>query len=612
MFSDPVGLIVLVIGLAIVLLLLSSIVHIIREYERLVVFFLGRIQGAKGPGIIFLIPFIQQAVKVDLRERFLEVPQQTCITKDNAPISIDFLVYSKVFDPQETVLAVTDFTGASQALAATTLRAVIGDIPLDDVLAKREEINNVLRAKLDEVTHRWGVKITSVEIREIVPPRDIQDAMNRQMSAERNRRAVITESEGARQSTINVAEGDKQSAILRAEGGRQSQMLQAEGYANALQTIFGAAKGIDEKTMALQYLDALRALAAGSSTKWIVPMELAELTRPIAGAMRQAREATEAARPAPDDSGATAGLTVARGRRRHGLLAWAGRIVGTVMAGYIGYLGLRGSSRLLHPELRPFEPLEGWPATPAELGLGYEDVRFTTDDGVTLSGWLIPAGRPTRAAVIVMHGFSGHRLPELAAFVPWLQPRYNVLQFDFRGHGGSAQSPVTVGSRERLDVAAAVRLLERRGFGPIALIGLSMGAAVALLAAPDLPVAAVVADAAFARLRNPVANVMRSQGYPFPRLGSRIIVAAAGVRARTRLLSPIDRVAKIAPRGLLLIAPRRDELIDYTESVELYRAAREPKELFIVDDAEHSTARWVAGPEYERRVLDFLARHLGE
>src|ERR671917_435203 len=242
---DEIGLIIIAVAIAIGLWLLFSIVHIVREYERLVVFFFGRLQGASGPGIVLLIPFVQQAVKVDLRERFLEVPQQTCITKDNAPISIDFLVYSKVFQPDVTVTAVTDFTGASQALAATTLRAVIGDIPLDDVLAKREEINHILRAKLDEVTERWGVKITSVEIREIVPPRDIQDAMNRQM--------------------------------------------RAEGYANALKTIFGAASGIDEKTMALQYLEALKTLAQGDSTKWIVPMELSELTRPITGAMRQAR-----------------------------------------------------------------------------------------------------------------------------------------------------------------------------------------------------------------------------------------------------------------------------------------------------------------------------------
>jgi len=287
--DELIGPILIAVGIAIALWLLFSIVHIVREYERLVVFFFGRLQGARGPGIVLLIPFVQQSVKVDLRERFLEVPQQTCITKDNAPISIDFLVYSKVFQPDVTVTAVTDFTGASQALAATTLRAVIGDIPLDDVLAKREEINHTLRAKLDEVTERWGVKITSVEIREIVPPRDIQDAMNRQMSAERNRRANITESEGTRQATINVAEGDKQSNILRAEGDRQSQILRAEGYANALQTIFGAASGIDEKTMALQYLEALKALADGESTKWIVPMELSELTRPITSAMRQAR-----------------------------------------------------------------------------------------------------------------------------------------------------------------------------------------------------------------------------------------------------------------------------------------------------------------------------------
>ena len=275
------------------LILVAQAIRVVPEYQRLVVFRLGRCIGSKGPGIVFLVPVIDRGVKVDLREQVREVPHQTSITKDNAPISIDFLVYSKVFDPQETVLAVTDFTGASQALAATTLRAVIGDIPLDDVLAKREEINNVLRAKLDEVTHRWGVKITSVEIREIVPPRDIQDAMNRQMSAERNRRANITESEGTRQATINVAEGDKQSNILRAEGDRQSQILRAEGYANALKTIFGAASGIDEKTMALQYLDALKSLAAGESTKWIVPMELSELTRPITGAMRSARNVTD-------------------------------------------------------------------------------------------------------------------------------------------------------------------------------------------------------------------------------------------------------------------------------------------------------------------------------
>ena len=279
---------VVFIGLVLLLLFFAA-VRIVNQYERLLIFTLGRTSPneVKGPGWVFVVPIAQRGIRVDLRERFIEVPSQTGITKDNAPISIDFLVYSKVFQPDVTVTAVTDFTGASQALAATTLRAVIGDIPLDDVLAKREEINHILRAKLDEVTERWGVKITSVEIREIVPPRDIQDAMNRQMSAERNRRANITESEGTRQATINVAEGDKQSNILRAEGDRQSQILRAEGYANALQTIFGAAQGIDDKTLTLQYLDALKALAAGESTKWILPMEVSELTRPIGHLMRQ-------------------------------------------------------------------------------------------------------------------------------------------------------------------------------------------------------------------------------------------------------------------------------------------------------------------------------------
>lgn len=298
-------------------------------------------------------------------------------------------------------------------------------------------------------------------------------------------------------------------------------------------------------------------------------------------------------------------------RGRHGLVAWLGRIVGAVAAGYLGYLGVMGSKRLVRPDTRPFEPpVEGWPSSPADLHLPFEEVRFTTDDGVTLSGWLIPAERETRAAVVVMHGFSGHRLGELAAFTPWLRRRYHVLQFDFRGHGVSDPAPITLGSLERRDVAAAVRFLGGRGMGPIALMGLSMGAAVAIVSAPDLPVAGVVADAAFADLHHPIASRLRAERYPLAGLGSRLIVAASAVRARTRLISPIDRVARIAPRGLLLIAPRDDALISWRQSQRLYDAAREPKELWIVDGAEHATARWVAGEAYERRVLAFLDRHL--
>ena len=166
---------------------------------------------------------------------------QTTITKDNAPINVDFLIYWRIVDPLKSVVNAANFAGALQGVATTTLRAVIGDILLDDVLSKREQINEVLRVKLDEVTERWGGKVTTVEIREITPPRDVQDAMNRQLSAERTRRAVITESEGTRQAAINVAEGEKQSEILEAEGDRQAAILRAEGFSQALERIYGAA-----------------------------------------------------------------------------------------------------------------------------------------------------------------------------------------------------------------------------------------------------------------------------------------------------------------------------------------------------------------------------------
>ena len=265
-------------------------IKIVREYQRLVVFRLGRNVGTRGPGLVFLIPFIENATWVDLREQFVEVPHQTTITKDNAGISVDFVIYSKVVNPADSIIQVQNFAGAAQTIATTTLRAVIGDILLDDVLAQREHINTVLRQKLDEVTERWGIKVTAVEIREIIPPREVQEAMTRQMSAERTRRAVVTEAEGKKQATVTVAEGDKQSAILRAEGGKQSQILAAEGYAEALSTVFNAAKGIDSKTMSLQYLDALKALGAGPATKFIFPMEFTNLLKPLIGYASEAIE----------------------------------------------------------------------------------------------------------------------------------------------------------------------------------------------------------------------------------------------------------------------------------------------------------------------------------
>lgn len=279
--TDLTNIVIAIILLVVVLALISSSIKIIKEYERLVVFRLGRLVGARGPGVIFIFPIINRANKIDLRERFLEVPHQTCITKDNAPTDIDFLIYFKVMEATQSVVQVQNFEGASIGIATTTLRAVVGDIPLDELLAKREQINQVLRSKLDEVTERWGIKVTNVEIREIRPPQDVQEAMVKQMSAERTRRAMVTEADGKRESTVLVAEGDKKSAILRAEGDKQSAILRAQGYSEALTQIFSAAKSIDSKTMVLQYLDTLKALGSSPSTKYIFPMEFTSLLAPL-------------------------------------------------------------------------------------------------------------------------------------------------------------------------------------------------------------------------------------------------------------------------------------------------------------------------------------------
>ena len=278
----PVDTVALSIIIAIVVFGLVALylsIRIVQQYERMVIFRLGRTGPnlVRDPGLRFLIPIVDRPAKVDIREKFIEVPSQTTITKDNAPINIDFLIYWYIVDPLRSIVNVQNFAGALQGIATTTLRAVIGDILLDDVLSKRDQINEVLRAKLDEQTERWGGKVTTVEIREIIPPRDVQEAMNRMLSAERNRRAVITESEGTRQANINVAEGEKQANILRAEGKRQSQILEAEGYSKALEQIFVAAKQVDEKTMTLQYMQALRDLGAGPATKFVIPVELVGL-----------------------------------------------------------------------------------------------------------------------------------------------------------------------------------------------------------------------------------------------------------------------------------------------------------------------------------------------
>jgi regulator of protease activity HflC (stomatin/prohibitin superfamily) len=273
-----------------------GIINFVRDYERIARFKLGTFEGMRGPGIVIALPIIHQIQKIDTRVTVLDIPRQTNITKDNAPIEIDFLVYLRVNldEAQKAVLEVEDYVSAVVGLATTTLRAVIGDIDLDDVLSQRDRINELIRARLDGETERWGIKVTNVEIREIDPPRDIQEAMNRQMSAERVRRAVVLEADGTREAAITIADGDKQSTVLRAEGARQAEILKAEGdqqaavlrasgFADALQRIQDTAGGVGVNTMTLQYIEALKEIGEGESTKYVLPLELTKMLGSIGG-----------------------------------------------------------------------------------------------------------------------------------------------------------------------------------------------------------------------------------------------------------------------------------------------------------------------------------------
>lgn len=282
-----------------VLIILLSGLRVLREYERGVIFRLGRVlPKERGPGIIFVIPFIDRMVKVDLREDYFDVPHQRCITKDNAPVDIDVIIYHKVISPLDSVIKVANWRLAAVGIAQTTLRSVVGDINLDQILAEREHINTVLQEKLDEVTARWGVKVTGVEIREILPPASVLDAMIRQMEAERIRRAIVTEANGKRESAILIAEGEKQAMItkaeakrralsIRAEGSKQAMILRAEGYAQALERVTSVAKTVDEKTMALQYLETLNKIGDKNAKKYVIPSEVLEALKQIGwGALR--------------------------------------------------------------------------------------------------------------------------------------------------------------------------------------------------------------------------------------------------------------------------------------------------------------------------------------
>ena len=269
------------------------LIYVIPQSHCAIVERFGRFSRVQKAGIRFKIPLIERLIDLDpwgetankdgwiieLTEQQTDTPARQCHTKDNVTVTANASIYWRIVDPLSSLINVADFAGALQGVATTTLRAVAGDMLLDDVLSKRDQVNDVLRVKLGEQTERWGGKVTTVEIRELVPPPDVQASMNRVLTAERTRRAVITESEGARQSKINVAEGEKQSAILTAEGRRQAAILEAEGYSQALTRIFEAARNIDDRTMTLQYFEALKELGQGESTKYVIPLELTDLAR---------------------------------------------------------------------------------------------------------------------------------------------------------------------------------------------------------------------------------------------------------------------------------------------------------------------------------------------
>ena len=288
----------IIVGLVILaaLVLLGFSIRIVREYQRILLFRLGRAVGLRGPGLILINPVTDRTTMVDLRERFLEIPHQIAITQDNASISIDFIIFYKVVDAASSVLKVQNFAAAAQNVAATTLRSVVGDMPLDDVLSKREEMNAALRVRLDEVTERWGVKVTTVEVREVNPPGGVLEAMTRQMSAERSRRAAITEAQGQKSAAITLAEGRQQAAVLEAEGQRQAAILRAEGLARSLQAIQSTGQGLDPNTMRLQYLETLKTVGTSGATKIVVPMEFAGL---LDGVVKGAARADASGADAP-------------------------------------------------------------------------------------------------------------------------------------------------------------------------------------------------------------------------------------------------------------------------------------------------------------------------
>jgi regulator of protease activity HflC (stomatin/prohibitin superfamily) len=284
---DSVVLILLLVIAALVMVILVRSIRIVPQQQVYIIERLGRYSRSLNPGLNLLVPFVDAVrEKVDLREQVVSFPPQPVITSDNLVVSIDTVLYYVVTDPRLAVYAIRDFLQAIEQLTVTTLRNVIGSLDLEKALTSRDDINRQLRGVLDETTGKWGIRVTRVEIKAIEPPPSVRDSMEKQMRAERDRRAAILTAEGHKQAQILTAEGDKQGAILRAQGSREAQVLHAEGQAKAIRTVADAIHRAnpDPKLLAYQYVQALPAIAQGASNKlWIIPSELTKALEGIGG-----------------------------------------------------------------------------------------------------------------------------------------------------------------------------------------------------------------------------------------------------------------------------------------------------------------------------------------
>ena len=271
---DPLGALVtfaLVVFLMVGLVALAKGARTVKQYEKGIIIRLGKYHGMAPSGLTFIMPFVDDIVRVDMREQVISVPPQKLITKDNVTVEVDAVVYYKVIDPVKSQFEVQDFGYACTTLAQTNLRNLIGDRTLDETLVARDMINSNLRHVLDEATNNWGVKVTRVEVQKIDPPRDITEAMSRQMKAERDKRAAVLEAEGIKQSQILQAEGKKQSEILKAEGDAQARITRANAEAEAIKLVSTAAETyFKERAETMRRLEVLNNTLA-QNTKYIVP-----------------------------------------------------------------------------------------------------------------------------------------------------------------------------------------------------------------------------------------------------------------------------------------------------------------------------------------------------